>query len=136
MKRTMAVLMAALLLMGLAACDGGEDPAVGKYSFSHMEAMGMTLDAAAMEAFGMDASGFTLEMKADGTFVMNAFPTGDGAETEDGEDSGEGTWEKSGDAYTLTVEGDSISATYDKNAKTMSMTFDSDGEEGTMVFKK
>lgn len=125
MKKLLSGILILVLALCLVACGG--DAAVGKYGFSHMEGMGMTLDAEALEAFGIDASGFMLEMKADGTFAMKAMVDG---ETE----SAEGTWEKSGDGYTMTIDGEAVSASYDAKEKTMTLTME--GDDGTVVFKK
>lgn len=131
MKKVLVGMISMLTLvfaLSLCACGSTADEAVGEYGFSHMEYMGMTMDAEAMESFDMDVSGFKLDMKEDGTFSMTMAMDAD-------IETSEGTWEKSGDVYTMTVNGDSVSAAYDAKEKTMTLTFE-DSEEGSIVFKK
>lgn len=125
MKKTRIGLLVLFLALCLCACGG--DAAVGKYSFDRMEVMGMSMNAEALEAFGIDASAFMLEIKADGSFVMAAFADG---ETE----TAEGTWEKSGDGYIMTIDDEPVKAAYDVKEKTMALMME--GDDGTVVFKK
>jgi len=68
-------------------------PIVGEWVAVYMEAEGMKVKCAGF----MESK---LSVKADNTFTMSM----------EGEGSQDGKWEKKGDAYTLTVDGDSIDA--------------------------
>ncbi|MDL2214461.1 hypothetical protein LJB76_02740 [Clostridia bacterium OttesenSCG-928-O13] len=125
MKKILSGMLVLALVLCLAACGG--DAAVGKYGFSHMESMGVSFDAEALEAFGIDSSAFMLEMKSGGTFVMTAL-------VDDDTETAEGTWEKNGDGYILTIDGEAVNAVYDPKEKTMTLTME--GDDGIMVFKK
>lgn len=66
MKRTMKVLLSALLIVSLIAClaaCGSKGPS-GTYTLASMESEGMTLDAEALKSFGMEAS---ITFNSDGT---------------------------------------------------------------------
>ena len=107
MKKLLAVLFAAVMVLGLAACSGsdsngggeGADPAVGTWKLTSAEASGITLT---MDEFaqlmGIDKYEMIIEIRADGTFTASV-DMGTGAQ------KGEGTWTKDGNAYTLTSNG-------------------------------
>lgn len=125
MKKALGGILILALVLCLCACGG--DAALGKYGFSHMESMGVRFDAEALEAFGIDTSTFMLEMKSGGSFVMTAL-------VDDETETAEGTWEKSGEGYTLTIDGEAVSGVYDAKEKTMTLTMA--GDDGIIVFKK
>lgn len=127
MKKTITILVSALLLVALVACGGGSgDPAVGSYQFSAVASGGIQMDLAAL---GVDTSAWKLAINEDGTFTMEV---GDLSGTTTEAQTASGTWEKDGDNYTLTVNGEAINGTYDSGAKTFAM----DAEGTQVIFKK
>ena len=116
MKRTLSILLAAVLLLGLlTACGSKTDPNVGVYKLESMS--GITVEEFA-EMMGEDvetAKDFmSVELKADGkaTFVSDGEPA-------------EVTWKLEGDKLTLTADGDTLEGTL-KDGK---ITLGLEGEE-------
>ena len=82
MKRTLSILLAAVLLLGLlTACGSKTDPNVGVYKLESL-------------------SGMTVELKADGKATF----------TTEGE-ANEVTWKLDGDKLSLTADGDTLEGT-------------------------
>lgn len=115
MKRTMKVLLSALLIVSLIAClaaCGSKGPS-GTYTLDSMEAEGMTMDAEALKGFGMEA---TITFNSDGTGSIDLMGQ-----------SEEFTWK----GNTITSEdGEDLKFDFDGNTITM----EEDGAK--MVFKK
>ena len=132
MKKTLSLLVILTLLLSLAACGGNgassSDPAIGSYEFKEAIVEGQSVTADTFAEMGFDFSA-SLEIKADGKFTL----TFDAEGLFDEDDSGDGTWEKKGDVYTLTMDGDAQEATYNASAKTFSFETDDDT---SMVFVK
>ncbi|HPX70489.1 MAG TPA: hypothetical protein PLO47_01990 [Bacillota bacterium] len=94
MKKFIAIALVVLMLAcAFSACGKKDAPIVGEWVAVYMEAEGMKVKCAGF----MESK---LSVKADNTFTMSM----------EGEGSQDGKWEKKGDAYTLTVDGDSIDA--------------------------
>lgn len=130
MKKVLVTVVAIVMVFSLVACGGGDKSAslAGTYKMTSMEAAGMTVDVATLaEAAGMDADLFTLELKDDGSFTMNAF-TGEATENMDG------TWKADGNTVTLTMDGEDMTAAVDGNKLTIEET--QDGQTMKMVFEK
>lgn len=110
----------------LAACGGGSSLA-GTYTLTSVEMMGVEMnieDVAALS--GLDSSDFsvTIELKDDGSMVMNGEDMGIGTE--------EGTWKENGDSVDLTSGGETMSAEVSGN----SITLEEPTTGMTMIFEK
>lgn len=115
MKRTMKIMLSALLIVSLLAClvaCGGSKGPSGKYTLVSMEAEGMSFDEDTLKTLGME---ITIEFKDDGTGSLDFM-----GETE------EFTW-KDGK---MISDGEELSFDYSGNT----VTIEQDGAK--MVFKK
>lgn len=93
MKKTMKIMLSALLIVSLlaclVACGGGSKGPSGKYTLVSMEAKGMSFDEDTLKTLGME---ITIEFNDDGTGSLNFmgdsedFTWKDGKMTADGED--------------------------------------------------
>lgn len=119
MKRTVAILLAAIMLVGLLAACGGSK-AAGSYKLESVPGEDMEELEAMASLLGIDLEDmFSLELKSDGTGSITAY-----------DEVEEFTWKQNGDTITMTQNGDSFDATYSDGRITM----DLEGEE--MVFVK
>lgn len=119
MKRTLSILLVAVLLLGvLTACGSKADPNLGVYKLESLS--GMTVEEFA-ELLGEDVEAtkdfMTVELKADGKATF----------TTEGE-ANEVTWKLDGDKLSLTADGDTLEGTL-KDGK---ITLDLDGESVTL----
>ncbi len=89
MKKIVSILLAIMLVAGLAACGGGssDDPNVGTWNAVSASMMGID-----MEVADLFEDGVTLELKANGKFTLSV----------DGE-KGNGKWEYGGDAINFSA---------------------------------
>ena len=109
MKRTLAIVLAAVMLLALLAGCGKADPNIGTYKLSG--AMGLTLEEEAAEMV-------QIELKAKGVMEI----TFDG-ETETG------TWKAEGEALTLEDAGETITGTIQDGV----ITIEIEGESMTLT---
>ncbi len=124
LSKLTALMLVLLCLFGLAAC-GGSKP-TGVYNLESIESGGVSLTVSDLKSLlGEEAADFsvTLEIKEDGTFILDAASLDEGM-------NGEGTWTQSGNQLSMTADGDTITATLKGN--TISLT----ESDTTMVFKK
>lgn len=115
MKRTMKIMLSALLIVSLlvclVACGGGKGPS-GKYNLVSMESDGMTIDGDTLKSLGMEV---TIEFNSDGTGTIDFmgesedFTWKDGKMISDGEEL---PFDLSGD--TLTIEQDGAKMVFKK----------------------
>ena len=132
--RLLLPLLAALFLtVGLTACGSPSQPAptdtsadvVGIYRLQHISAAGLDLDADALsETMGTKIS-IQLEVKADGTFVMDsAMPELNRQETISG------TWSQEEDTLTFATDSEELPVTLSDGL----LTLEQDGQ--SLVFEK
>lgn len=73
MKKLIAIIMAAVLVLGLCACGasgGNSKDITGRYDLVSMEQMGVSIDVADyLEQMGLEVEAY-LELKADGAAVL------------------------------------------------------------------
>ena len=108
MKRTMKIMLSALLIVSLlvclVACGGSKGPS-GKYNLVSMESDGMTIDGDTLKSMGMEV---TIEFKDDGTGTIDFmgesedFTWKDGKMISDGEEL---PFDFSGDTVTIEQDG-------------------------------
>ena len=121
--RLLLPLLAALFLtVGLTACGSSSQPAptdtsadvVGIYRLQHISAAGLDLDADALsETMGTQIS-IQLEVKADGTFVMDsAMPELNRQETISG------TWSQKDGAITFATDSEELPVTFSDGVLTL-----------------
>lgn len=128
MKKTVSVLLAALMIFVMGACSNGgtagdSSSAVGTYKMKTITMEGETLDETLITAAGFDINDFKIELKDGGEFTMTML-AGEGSETVTG------TWTVDGSKVSLTANGDTEEATLDGNTLTI-------GDEDTkMTFEK
>lgn len=129
MKKTVSIMLAALLLVVMGACTSGGaagdgNTAAGTYKMKSMTIAGQTLDMEALaSAGGYNVDDFKVELKDGGEFSMT-FLAGEDSQTVSG------TWEADGNKISMTVEGETMEATLDGNKLTLS-------QEGTeLTFEK
>lgn len=120
-KRVLTFLMVLMMVLGLAACGGGDGKnAAGVYKVTKISSDGIEMTTEEMaELFGMEVE-MTLELKDDNTFVLDM-----GFLMAEGEEGASGTWKLEGDTLTLSADGEDITTTYD--GKTIVL------EEGTEI---
>ena len=132
--RLLLPLLAALFLtVGLTACGSSSQPAptdtsadvVGIYRLQHISAAGLDLDADALsETMGTQIS-IQLEVKADGTFVMDsAMPELNRQETISG------TWSQKDGAITFATDSEELPGTFSAGVLTLEQNTQS------LVFEK
>lgn len=130
MKKTVSIMLAALLLVVMGACTSGgaagdgKNAAAGTYTIKSMSAAGVEVDVeAALSEAGVSTDDFKIELKEDGKLSLSVF---NGSETI----TEEGTWTADGNKITMVAETSTSEATLDGNKLTMD-------EDGTvMVFEK
>ena len=116
MKRTMKIMLSALLIVSLLAClvacgGSGKGPS-GKYTLVSMESDGMTIEGDTLKSLGMEV---TIEFNADGTGTIDFmgesedFTWKDGKMISDGEEL---PFTFSGD--TVTIEQDGAKMVFEK----------------------
>ena len=115
-KRILTVLMALVMLVSLAACGGGKNPA-GTYELTKMGDGSEELTAEELTEIAGTELESTLEMTKDNKFTLNM-----GILSDEETESVSGTWKLDGDSLILSVEGEELSATY--NGKTVAMDMD------------
>ncbi len=115
-KRILTVLMALVVLVSLAACGGGKNPA-GTYELTKMGDGSEELTAEELTEIAGTELEITLEMTKDNKFTLNM-----GILSDEETESVSGTWKLDGDSLILSVEGEELSATY--NGKTVAMDMD------------
>lgn len=115
-KRILTVLMALVVLVSLAACGGGKNPA-GTYELTKMGDGSEELTAKELTEIAGTELEITLEMTKDNKFTLNM-----GILSDEETESVSGTWKLDGDSLILSVEGEELSATY--NGKTVAMDMD------------
>lgn len=115
-KRILTVLMALVVLVSLAACGGGKNPA-GTYELTKMGDGSEELTAEELTEIAGTELESTLEMTKDNKFTLNM-----GILSDEETESVSGTWKLDGDSLILSVEGEELSATY--NGKTVAMDMD------------
>ena len=115
-KRILTVLMALVVLVSLAACGGGKNPA-GTYELIKMGDGSEELTAKELTEIAGTELEITLEMTKDNKFTLNM-----GILSDEETESVSGTWKLDGDSLILSVEGEELSATY--NGKTVAMDMD------------
>ena len=115
-KRILTVLMALVMLVSLAACGGGKNPA-GTYELIKMGDGSEELTAEELTEIAGTELEITLEMTKDNKFTLNM-----GILSDEETESVSGTWKLDGDSLILSVEGEELSATY--NGKTVAMDMD------------
>ena len=132
--RLLLPLLAALFLtVGLTACGSSSQPAptdtsadvVGIYRLQHISAAGLDLDADALsETMGTQIS-IQLEVKADGTFVMDsAMPELNRQETISG------TWSQKDGAITFATDSEELPGTFSDGVLTLEQN------DQSLVFEK
>ena len=132
--RLLLPLLAALFLtVGLTACGSSSQPAptdtnadvVGIYRLQHISAAGLDLDADALsETMGTQIS-IQLEVKADGTFVMDsAMPELNRQETISG------TWSQKDGAITFATDSEELPVTFSDGVLTLEQN------DQSLVFEK
>lgn len=122
-KRALSLLLVLAMMVSLAACGGGGGPA-GSYKLTKVSMSGMDIDVEQLGSMmGVDVN-VTLEIKADGSWSMDASALGMGTEAVSG------TWTASGSTIDLTAEGETLTATL--NGSTLVM--EEDGE--SLTFQK
>ena len=119
MKRTFAIILAALMLLALLAGCGKADPNVGTYKLSG--AMGYSLEEFA-EMMG------TTEEEAQDMFIFDLKEKGVLEVTFDGETE-TGTWKVDGETLTLVADGDTLTGTIKDDV----ITIDMEGESMTLT---
>ena len=122
MKKTVAIMMLAVLLLGLlAACGGGDGKYVGTYKLNKMESMSLQDVADYLYDGDLEkAKNFvTLELKSGGKASFNV----------DGEDPVDLTWKVDGEKISLTGKNDDgTEETIQCTVKDGVITMDMDGE--------
>ena len=122
MKKTVAIVMLAVLLLGLlAACGGGDGKYVGTYKLNKMESMSLQDVADYLYDGDLEkAKNFvTLELKSGGKASFNV----------DGEDPVDLTWKVDGEKISLTGKNDDgTEETIQCTVKDGVITMDMDGE--------
>ena len=119
MKRTLAIILAALMLLALLAGCGKSDPNVGTYKLSG--AMGFSLEEfAEMAGMSADEAADMVQMELKDKGVLEL--TFDG-ETETG------TWKVDGETLTLEDDGETITGTIKDGV----ITIDMEGESMTLT---
>ncbi|MDL2214256.1 DUF5640 domain-containing protein [Clostridia bacterium OttesenSCG-928-O13] len=105
MKKVVSILLALVLVIGLAACGGGksDDPNVGMWNAVSASMMGID-----MEIDELFESGVTLELKANGKFTIDV----------DGE-KGNGKWEYDGDTLKFSASDADMTGTVEDGMLTL-----------------
>ena len=119
MKRTLAIILAALMLLALLAGCGKADPNVGTYKLSG--AMGFSLEEFA------EMMGIT-EEEAQDMFIFDLKEKGVLEVSFDG-DTETGTWKVDGETLTLEADGDTLTGTIKDDVITIEM----EGESMTLT---
>lgn len=128
MKKTVTVLLAALLIFVMGACGNSGDTgsastaATGTYKITSMTMEGQTFTAEELQANGQDITDSKLEIKEGGEFSLVLLAGGEN-------ETVSGTWTEDGNKISLTSDGVTMEATLDGNKMTLSqngaeMTFE------------
>lgn len=134
-SKMLSLALALVCVIGLVACggNGGSSAAAGTYRLQTITAAGvsMNLDELATAA-GVSADDFkvTLDLKSDGSFMLDMSAMADTVGTGAEDTTMEGTWKESGSNIELESEGTTTTATLQDGVITLE-------EEGmSMTFKK